>query len=218
MQLINKLLKRKTTKTEVAGETEAIAVSDDLLGKLGLHAEYGRVLAIGVAVEQNGEIIRKGILGFDNETGTFHGDEAKTLRGFWALLKQLKFGGNDLIIGHNLMGFDLPFIIKRSRILDVPITINFNFAKYKSKPIFDTMREWSLWGFGDPFLSLEELSEILGLRMQKTDGINGSSIYENFLAGNYLLIEQYCMQDVLITREIFRKLTGKNNKELAIAA
>jgi hypothetical protein len=81
-QLINKLLKRKSAKTEADGGTEAVTVSDELFGKLGLHAEYGRVLAIGIVVEQNGEITRQGVFGFDTETGTFHGDEAKTLRGF----------------------------------------------------------------------------------------------------------------------------------------
>jgi len=218
-RLINKLVGRKAKLENLADGAENVGVSDELFGKLGLHAEYGRVLAIGVAVEQNGAVTRQGVFGFDNETGTFHMDEAKTLRGFWALLKQLKFSGDDLIIGHNLMEFDLPFIIKRSRILDVPVTVNFNFAKYRSKPIFDTMREWSLWSFGDPFLKLDELAEILNLDMQKTDGIDGSTIYENYLAGNHQLIWEYCLQDVLITREIFRKLTGEScDKEMALTA
>jgi hypothetical protein len=115
------------------------------------------------------------------------------------------------------MEFDLPFIIKRSRILDVPLTVNFNFARYRSKPIFDTMREWSLWS-SQPFLKLEELAEILCLDMQKTAGIDGSTIYENYLAGNHPLIAEYCLQDVLMTRAIFRKLIGESPKELALAA
>ena len=216
-RLMNKLVGRKP-RLEISTD-ENPEISDELFGKLGLHAEYGRVLAIGVVVEQNGVITRQGVFGFDQTTGNFHSDEAKTLRGFWALLKQLNFGGDDLIIGHNLMEFDLPFIIKRSRILDVSLTVNFNFAKYRSKPIFDTMREWSLWSFGDPFLKLDELAEILNLDMQKTEGIDGSTIYENYLAGNHPLIAEYCLQDVLMTRAIFRKLTGESvGKELALAA
>lgn len=218
-RLINKLVGRKTKSQVIADDAENVGVTDESFGKLSFHAEYGQVLAIGVAVEQNGVVTRQGIFGFDTQTGKFHGDEAKTLRGFWRLLKQLGFGGDDLIIGHNLMEFDLPFIIKRSRILDVSVTVNFNFAKYRSKPIFDTMREWSLWSFGDPFLSLEELAEILNLDMQKTEGIDGSTIYENYLAGNHSLIAEYCLQDVLITRAIFRKLTGASGgKEMALAA
>ncbi len=57
--------------------------TEEMFRRLALHAEYGRILCIGVILEKDGVEIRKGVFGFDKETRKLHMDESKTLRGFW---------------------------------------------------------------------------------------------------------------------------------------
>lgn len=180
--------------------------TDEMFRRLALHAEYGRILCIGVILERPGAEIRKGVFGFDKENAKFHLDEAKTLRGFWRLLKEEFNPRRDLIVGHNAMDFDLPFIYKRSRIKRVKPSVELCFARYRSAPIFDTMREWALWNLRESPISLSILAEVLEVGVEKTNGIDGSRVYNEFLAGNHQIIADYCLQDVEITRAIFHRL------------
>jgi hypothetical protein len=55
--------------------------TEEQFRRLALHAEYGRVLSVGIIVEQDGEVVCRGVLGRERETLKFHLDEARTLRG-----------------------------------------------------------------------------------------------------------------------------------------
>lgn len=180
--------------------------TEEMFRRLALHAEYGRILCIGVILEKDGVVIRKGVFGFDKETEKLHMDESKTLRGFWQLLKQEFNPKRDLIIGHNLMDFDLPFIYKRSRIKRVKPSIQFNFARYRNAPIFDTMREWAMWNLRETSISLSLLAELLEVGLEKTEGIDGSKVYDEFLADNHALIAEYCLQDVEVSRAVYYQM------------
>src|SRR2546421_5535353 len=46
-----------------------------------------RSLCVGMIVEQDGEIICRGMLGREKQSLMFHLDEARTLRGFWNQLR-----------------------------------------------------------------------------------------------------------------------------------
>jgi hypothetical protein len=183
------------------------ALPDDLYRRLSLCGEYGRVLAIGVIIEKDGKVCRKGVFGYDPDKRRFHLDEAKTLRGFWKLIKNFNIE-KDLIIGHNLMDFDLPFLVKRSRITHTAPTVNFSFARYRSQPIYDTMKEWSLWNTRETFLSLMHLAELLDIGISKTDGMDGSKVYDEFMNGSHELIHNYCLQDVEVTRAVFHRISS----------
>src|SRR5947208_12707510 len=50
---------------------------------LALRAEYGRILAIGLIVEDDDRILHHGVLGRNRLTNQFHLDEAQTLQSFW---------------------------------------------------------------------------------------------------------------------------------------
>lgn len=171
---------------------------DNEFRKLALKAEKGRVLTIGVIIEENGEVTRQGLFGRDRSTGKFHVDEAKTLRGFWNLIGDIR-EGKDLLIGHNILDFDLPFLYKRSIINRVkPPKISFR--RYQRNPIFDTMWEWSLWAHR---ISLNDVAEAIGVQSSKTGDIDGSQIYDYYNAGRHEEIALYCMRDVECTREVF---------------
>ncbi|MDQ5838903.1 MAG: hypothetical protein M3379_19170, partial [Acidobacteriota bacterium] len=95
-------------------------------------------------IECGGEVVCRGVLGRERQTLRLHLDEARTFRDFWNQLRGLD-ERRDLIVGHNVYEFDLPFLYKRSAILRVQPSVRLSFARYRSHPIFDTMREWELW-------------------------------------------------------------------------
>lgn len=176
--------------------------------KTACDANLGRVLCIGYCEQdETGAIIKHGCIGYREITKDFEPDEIVILAEFWQFLSG--FDTNcDLIIGHNILDFDLPFIVQRSIINNVRPTVNFYFGKYKKAPIFDTMREWDCWKWGGS-TSLEKLAFALGLENPKSDDIDGAKIYDAFLAERFEEIYIYCMRDVKTTRNVWRRMNFK---------
>src|SRR5205085_12263183 len=163
---LNPALVAKLDGGRRALQLEAVAeCSEEQFRRLALHAEYGRVLCVGMIVEQDGEVVYRGVLGRERQTLRFHLDEARTLRGFWNQLRGFD-ERRDLVVGHNIYEFDLPFLYKRSVILRVQPSVRLSFARYRSRPIFDTMKEWEMWAWR-PSIKLEELAEVLQLGTSK---------------------------------------------------
>jgi 3'-5' exonuclease len=145
-------------------------------------------------------------------------DEKKTLQEFWRVVTNI-----DLFIGHNIMEFDLRFLLQRSIILGVKPSWNrfeipgvkpwdvgkmLSFARYRNNPIFDTMQEWSNWG--NPKASLEHLAYAMGIPTPKGGGIDGSQVNEFFLAGKVDDICEYCKRDVDVTRKVYQRMRMDN--------
>lgn len=171
---------------------------------LALTGDYGRVLTIGVIIERDGVIIQSGCLGRDRNSMSFHLEERRTLSGFWKLLATFN-PSRDLIIGHNIISFDLPFIYKRSVINRVGPSVTLNFARYRSQPLFDTMHEWNKWDMRK-FIGLDELARILGFESSKNGDMDGSRVYDHFCEGEHIDIAAYCMADVCLTRQIYYRM------------
>ncbi len=154
-----------------------------------ISGDFGRIFCIGYATdEQNVEIIK--------------GEENEILKAWWQVAS-----GADLFIGHNIMDFDLRFIFKRSiinKIKPAARHLNLSFARYRSFPIFDTMREWEKWSTS--FISLDTLAKALGLKSSKDGGIDGSQVFDFYLAGKYDEIYDYCKRDVELTRKIYKRM------------
>jgi hypothetical protein len=175
--------------------------TDEEFRQLALKPEFGRILCIGVIVERDGEIVTRGVLGRDRATGRFHLDEARILRAFWKLVRDFD-DRRDLLVGFNLLDFDLHFICTRSVIRRVRPSIDVCFARYRSRPVYDVMWEFCHWRHR---ISLDDLAKILGLQSSK-NGISGDSVYDFFLAGRHEEIADYCMRDVELTRAAYRRL------------
>jgi hypothetical protein len=198
--------------TDEAKVNEPRSCTDEQFRLLALHAEYGRVLAIGVIVEEDWQVVHRGLLGRERPSGRFHLDEGRTMRAFWRLLQGFN-AGRDLVIGHNVLDFDLPFIYKRSLINRVHPSILFSFARYRSAPIFDTMREWAHWNPHAPLMSLEQLAEVLGVGLAKTEGMDGGRVYDEYLAGDHDRVAAYCLRDVEIARAIYYRMVFPEGPE-----
>ena len=160
---------------------------DTYLRNTSFSGEFGRIFCIGYAL--------------DNEPASaLAGDEKEMLQQFWELAKDA-----NLFIGHNVMEFDLRFIYKRSIINGVKPSRDLNFARYRSEPIFDTMKEWEKWGAQGA--SLHRLSIALGIASPKEEGIDGSKVYDYYLEGRGDEIVEYCKRDVDATRKVYKKMT-----------
>lgn len=194
---VRKLLRKRSQKEDCEGAE----CTEEEFRALALHGEYGRVLSIGVIAEQDGEILHRGVLGRERQTMMFHLDEARTLRGFWKLLGNFSTR-RDLIIGHNIHSFDLPFLIKRSLINRIKPSVQFQFIRYRNEPIYDTMMAWCSWNFGQ-YITLDLLAEVLKVGISKSEGIDGGLVYDRFCQGCHQEIADYCLRDVEVVRAIY---------------
>ncbi|MFA6973445.1 MAG: ribonuclease H-like domain-containing protein [Parcubacteria group bacterium] len=177
----------KTLKLLHAKKNKGEENFDDYVAKTSFDGAFGRILCIGYAVD-------------DDEVDVLYNDnnEKETLRQFWELAKN-----TDQFIGHNVMEFDLRFIYQRSIVNNVMPSVDLNFARYRSFPIFDTMKEWVRWGMGT--VGLEHLALALGIPTPK-DGIDGSQVWDFFKAGKVDDILEYCKRDVETTRAVFKRM------------
>jgi DNA polymerase elongation subunit (family B) len=158
-----------------------------------LDGTFGRLFCIGYVTEPPA----------DSPVGVISGDEATVLRQFWTLARK-----SDLFIGHNVLDFDLRFIYQRSVILDVKPTKQLSFARYRSAPVFDTMREWSKWGQGQ-YTSLDVLATALGIESPKAH-MSGADVYDYWRADRGSEILEYCRGDVEVLRRVYRRMTFSN--------
>ena len=113
--------------------------------------------------------------------------------------------GNATLVGHNIVGFDLPFIKHRSIINQVkPISV---FRKaFDAKPwggeVADTMLMWS--ADREKRASMDKLCKAFGLA-GKGD-FNGSMVADTWPVDRQKVID-YCKDDVRRTREMYKRIT-----------
>lgn len=172
--------------------------------KTALTGELGRICCICLSVDGALTPTEKAMVWTPEDSsdpaGSFmaFGGEADLLMAFWSAVNS-----SDLLVGHNILGFDLPFIWQRSVINRVQPSFPLRLAKYREEPVYDTMQVWCNWGYGK-YTKLDFLAEIMGLDVRKAG--EGSEVWEMWRDGRYKELADYCMQDVRITREVFRRM------------
>lgn len=181
------LIKQFYEEMKARKNGEAVRVDFDTFHRnTSFQGEFGRIFCIGYARD-------------DEPAQALSGDEKQILIDFWEEAREER-----LFIGHNIMEFDFRFIYKRSIILGVRPSRDLNFARYRSEPIYDTMKEWEKWG--SQGTSLHKLSIALGIASPKEAGIDGSKVYDYFLAGKGDEIIEYCKRDVEATRSVYKRM------------
>lgn len=173
----------------------------DAIAKTSFDGMYGRIACICVAVD-------------DEEPIDFSDDDGRLmLLEFNRLLHdtlnidlyQSSTTNSAVFCGHNIVGFDLPFIKHRSIIHQVkphPSLLKAMNAKPWDNCIADTMLMWS----SDPQKrrSMDSLCKALGIKGK--DGFDGSMVAETWPIDRQKVID-YCKDDVRRTREIYKRLT-----------
>jgi hypothetical protein len=177
-------------------------LDDDSYRKLALRPGYARILAIGINVLIDQKLEYAGVYGRDKGTLKFHLNEKKTLQNFWNLIGRYK-RSKLLLIGHNILDFDLRCIWQNSIIRGVEPPVPISFARFRSDPVYDIMWHFTGW---KQRISLDEMATLFGLESSKQDGIDGARVYDFFLEGRDREIGEYCLRDVELTREIYYRM------------
>ena len=159
--------------------------------KSSLRAHTGKILCIGY--------IKEG--GPEKYEGVLTGSEREILEEFWELTKDV-----EQFIGFNVIEFDLKYVWQRSVILNIPPTKDLLSNNNPTHSVFDVMQEWDMWSARD-HISLDTLSKTLGVTSPKSGGLNGALVYDYFIAGRCQDIFDYCLRDVVATREIYLRMT-----------
>lgn len=171
--------------------------------KAALDPTTGRVLAVGF---QSADDPSK----FAIEDGG--GDEAKLIAAFWA--KYLKCrshnqpGGPRKLVGCNIFGFDLPFLVRRSWILGVEVPGTVRPDRYWDVIFVDIRERWLLGQrWGDCASSLAVMAQALGCG-KKPDGVNGGDFGRLWLgtAEERQQAVAYLRNDLAMTAAVAKRL------------
>jgi DNA polymerase elongation subunit (family B) len=192
---------------------EDIAAEEERGYQLGsLSATSGRVLSIAVHV---GSVPGLEFGGLEQQTSEHvfgideDGNEQDEKK---ALLEFLDFMGTfdpetDEIVGHNIIGFDLPFIFQRCLVHCISARPLVNLGEYNVQGVFDTMRHWWL-GDRRSRVSLDDIAWALGIESSKTAEVEGSKVFDLYHAGKLDLIREYNLNDVRVTRKVYERMVA----------
>lgn len=107
------------------------------------------------------------------------------------------------LVGHNIIGFDIPFLTKRALVLGVKLPPEHIWPR-NLKPwdnrVFDTMLQL---GNGKEFISLDNLARNLGIKGKGST--TGKQVHYMWQNGLHDEIAEYCADDVRIVREIHER-------------
>lgn len=187
-----------------------IAAEEERCYQLGaLSAASGRVLSIAVHVGpipgldfegvQLGE--SEHVFGIDSEGK--ERTEQETLNEFLAFMSVFD-SETDEIVGHNLVGFDLPFIFQRCLIQNLKTKPFVDLRDFHVRGVFDTMHHW--WLGSRRFVSLDEIAWAMGFESSKTAEVEGSKVFDLYHAGKLAEIREYNLNDVRVTRKVYERM------------
>lgn len=170
-----------------------------------LDGAYGEIISISWALE-------------DQDPNVVYRDsiepEKHILQAFFKEISNLtdNYGQRAFItqwIGHYITGFDLRFIWQRCVVNKVIPTVP---IPYDAKPwddkVYDTKIEWSGSGQYSGKSSLNVLCNVMGYE-GKCD-IDGSKVYDYWLDKKYREIAEYNKDDVIKTRQIYKRMNFIN--------
>ncbi len=126
--------------------------------------------------------------------------EKEILSSFW---QDVKF--YDQLISFNGRGFDCPFIIFRSLFHNLMPTKNLMPNRYYNAEHLDLLDWLTFYGAFRKF-SLAALCEFLQIKNPKDEGVSGLAINELFKNKEYQKIAEYCLRDVMATKELYQKI------------
>jgi len=191
---------------------EDIAAEEERVYQLGsLNATSGRILSIAVHIGPVPGFAIEGVttaqseyaFGIDEEGK--EQEEAQALRDFLKLMSDFD-SECDLIVGHNIIGFDLPFIFQRCLANNVAVKPFVDLSEFHVHAVYDTMRAW--WLGGRNRVGLDDIAWALGIESSKTADVEGSRVFELHQAGKLAEIREYNLNDVRVTRKVYERMVA----------
>jgi DNA polymerase elongation subunit (family B) len=176
-----------------------------IYSRAGIYAEFGKIICISVGAMKT--INSKKSFKIKSFFGD---DEKKLLEEFVQLLNTHYNKKENLLCGHNIKEFDIPYLSRRMIINGVKLPVMLDLAGKKPWEVghLDTLE---LWKFGDykNFTSLELLATIFGIPTPKDD-IDGSDVARvYYIEKDLKRIVTYCQKDVLTVVQLMLKYQGK---------
>jgi hypothetical protein len=191
---------------------EDIAAEEERVYQLGsLSATSGRLLSLalhvgpipGFEIEGVTDAGSEHVFGIDDEGQ--EQAERETLTAFLAFLNGFDCE-SDEIVGHNVIGFDLPFIFQRCLINNICVPSLINLGEYNVRGVFDTMHRW--WSGAKRNVSLDDVAWALGIESSKTATAEGSKVFDLYYAGKLTEIREYNLNDVRVTRKVYERMVA----------
>ena len=160
-----------------------------------LDETQSQIVAIGWHTQDDGLQLRYAVDGMT---------EAKLLKEFWALCPKK----DATLAGHYIATFDLPFMIRRSMVLNVkfPMWVAAGIDGYRPDPelIFDTRLMWT-FGNKNEHIKLKKLAAFCGYKC-KTGDVAGKDFWKYLRDGKMKECDEYLGDDVMAVKAIFDKL------------
>lgn len=178
----------------------------DAIQKLSLYPMTAQVIAIGLLNPETarGKILFQSsqpvnALSSDGNIQFISGTESEILQHFWEdIPKYHQF------VTFNGRGFDCPFLMLRSAILNIKATRNLMPYRYDSSTHCDLLEQLTFYGASRKF-SLDFICKAFGIESPKSHGVTGLDLGRLSAEGKYMEIAEYCLGDVKATAELFRR-------------
>jgi len=128
-------------------------------------------------------------------------DERELLLKFWSYLAQV---GQTLFVSFNGLGFDVPFIIKRSMFHRITPTNNafLDLRRFSVWPHFDVkmvIGDWDKYATG----TLDMITNFLSIPSPKDGKVAAKDVYDAYRSGKLKDVADYCERDVIATYEVY---------------
>jgi hypothetical protein len=177
-------------------DIETIPATDEVLEadeakKAALDALSGRIICIGSIVLDEFKA--------QSASSIVSDDEPKLLNEFWSTLRRENVKS---FVAHNGLGFDLPYIWKRSVINQVRPSFPLDLRRYRNDFVYDTMCVWGNWELRGN-VSLNALASGLGLGAKSG---SGEQVLQFWREGQHRRIAEYCLDDCWITYQCFGRM------------
>jgi len=174
--------------------------------KTGLDGAFGQICVIGFALD-------------NQEPQTYYEEqwgegwaETDVLECFYSHLTDLIPRSNEnaiCVVGHNVVGFDLRYMVQRSIVKNVQphrvIRAAAQAKPWESDKVFDTMIQWGGAG-ARAGGSLDKLCRALSIPSPKS-GITGATVWDAVRDGRITEVAKYCKADVAATRAAHLRMT-----------
>ena len=187
-------------KAQFLGKKDEELTVEDLYGRAGIYAEFGKIVCVSCGFINGNQIRLK----------SFYGDDEKVLLEEFAQMLQRHYNHSQaLLCAHNGKEFDFPYLARRMLVQGIELPPILDLAGKKPWEVqhLDTLE---LWKFGDykHYTSLELLAALFEIPTPKDD-IDGSQVGHVYWEEKDLdRIAVYCQKDVLTMVQLFRKYLG----------
>ena len=161
------------------------------LARTSLDSHQGRLLCIGAAVDDEPPACV-----YDRPPGDMLDWLAERVD------CNLDRDGDLLLVGHNITGFDLPWLWRLAVRERHPVASMLPWARYGGRHVADTMQLWSLPS--PERISLDTICRFLGIPGKGDFG--GKDVAAAYARGEHERIQTYCMADVERVRAVYRRL------------